>query len=474
MKPSLHQTRRNVFDLADLLVLTGMFIVFVSALAYGYQYGNTLLAAIGGALILGLGLGVAALSRGSLGSRLLLPVLGMAMVALTIRVAHGRIEAHFGVFAFLSLLLVYRDWRAIVAGAGAIAVHHLSFDALQSAGWGTICFSEPGFGRVIEHALFVVAQSACLCWLAIRSEHEARAGAEASRLVEGFVDANGRIDLSVARGGVQTVVGRQFAQALDRLRESLAVVHDAAGSVASAAQEISQGNGDLARRTEQQALQLQQAVGRVAELNGTIRENAQAGTQADTLAGELSQRARRAGSLVGNVVDTMRTIEAGSRRIADIIGVIDGIAFQTNILALNAAVEAARAGDQGRGFAVVAAEVRTLAQRSAQAAREIKDLIESSVRSVADGSRLVDDSGTAMREVVEGVQGVADLIARISRATGEQSTGMADVDQAVSEIDRMTTQNAALVEQAAASAQSLSLQSERMLEAVSSFTRQRA
>ena len=465
---------RNAFDLSDLLVLTGIVIVFAGALAYGHANGNLLLAGLAGLGILAAGVMTALVSRGGLGARLTLPIIGMAMVALSIQVAHGRIEAHFGVFAFLSLLLVYRDWRAIVSGAAAIAIHHLSFDALQSAGWGTICFSEPGFLRVVEHAVFVVAQAACLCWLALRSDREARAGTEASTLVAGFVDHTGRIDLGVARQGVHTQVGQQFALALERLRESLAVVHDAAGSVAKAANEISQGNDDLARRTEQQALQLQQAVNRVTQLNGTIRENAQTGTQADALASDLSARARRAGALVGDVVNTMHTIEAGSRRIADIIGVIDGIAFQTNILALNAAVEAARAGDQGRGFAVVASEVRTLAQRSAQAAREIKDLIESSVRSVADGSRLVDDSGKAMREVVDGVQGVAELIGRISHATGEQSDGMTDVDRAVTEIDRMTSQNAALVEQAAAAAKSLTLQSERMLEAVSSFTGSRA
>ena len=246
-------------------------------------------------------------------------------------------------------------------------------------------------------------------------------------------------------------------------------IKGAAASINAAAGEISSGNEDLARRTEQQAASLEETAASTEQLTSTVRQNAEHANQANRLVQEASGIATQGGAVVGQVVSTMEAIEASSRRIADIIGVIDGIAFQTNILALNAAVEAARAGEQGRGFAVVAGEVRTLAQRSASAAREIKALIDDSVGKVAEGATLVHQAGDTMRQVVASVQQVTGIMAEISAATREQSAGIEQVNQAITQMDEGTQQNAAMVEQATAAARSMAGQAGQLVEAVAAF-----
>ncbi|WP_179405361.1 methyl-accepting chemotaxis protein [Burkholderia guangdongensis] len=240
-------------------------------------------------------------------------------------------------------------------------------------------------------------------------------------------------------------------------------------NVQRASDEIAQGNNDLSSRTEQAASSVQQTASSMAQMTATVSSNAETALQANQLSISASDAAARGGQAVAEVVNTMNEITDSSRRIGDIISVIDGIAFQTNILALNAAVEAARAGDQGRGFAVVAGEVRALAQRSANAAKEIKTLIGASVERVESGARLVDDAGKTMEDIVTQVKRVSDLIAEISSSTAEQSTGVAQVDQAVVHLDTITQQNAALVEQSAAASESLKQQATRLVEAVGVF-----
>ncbi|PLZ02179.1 hypothetical protein CY652_12495 [Burkholderia sp. WAC0059] len=240
-------------------------------------------------------------------------------------------------------------------------------------------------------------------------------------------------------------------------------------NVQTASNEIAQGNNDLSSRTEQAASSVQQTAASMAQMTASVKSNAETASQANQLSGEAREAAARGGEAVSEVVSTMNEITSSSHRISDIIGVIDGIAFQTNILALNAAVEAARAGDQGRGFAVVAGEVRALAQRSANAAREIKDLIGASVERVEAGSKLVDDAGRTMDQIVAQVKRVSDLIEEISTATAGQSSGVAQVDQAVGDLDNITQQNAALVEQSAAASESLRQQATKLVEAVSVF-----
>jgi methyl-accepting chemotaxis protein len=254
-----------------------------------------------------------------------------------------------------------------------------------------------------------------------------------------------------------------------RLAEVVSGVRQNAESVATASAQIAQGNLDLSSRTEEQASALEQTAASMEELASTVRQNAENARQANQMASGASDVARRGGEVVGRVVDTMAGITESSQRIAEIIGTIDGIAFQTNILALNAAVEAARAGEQGRGFAVVASEVRSLAQRSASAAKEIKALITVSVDRVGQGSVLVDEAGTTMGEIVAAIQRVTDLMGEISAASTEQSAGVAQVGEAVTQMDQATQQNAALVEESAAAAESLKVQAAQLVRTVATF-----
>ncbi|MEI7444487.1 MAG: methyl-accepting chemotaxis protein [Burkholderiales bacterium] len=299
------------------------------------------------------------------------------------------------------------------------------------------------------------------------------------RRLGGEPDDLKRVANAVAAGDLRTEIALRAGDtdsvmaALRTMRDGLAntvlAVRRNADAVAGASAQIATGNADLSSRTEQQASALQQTAASMEELGATVRLNADNAKQADALAAGSSSVAEQGGGLVREVVDTMRGIDESSRRIGDIISTIDGIAFQTNILALNAAVEAARAGEQGRGFAVVASEVRTLAQRSAEAAREIKALIEESMGRVGEGTRRVDQAGAKMEEIVESIRRVTGIVAEIASASAEQSRGVTQVGEAVSQMDRVTQQNAALVEQSAAAAESLKHQAGELVQAVAVF-----
>ncbi len=293
-----------------------------------------------------------------------------------------------------------------------------------------------------------------------------------SRAVE-VAEAIARFDLSShVEVHSQDETGRLMGS-LSRMQSSLQnlvrSVRQSTDSISVASAEIATGNMDLSTRTEQTASSLQQAAASMTQLTGTVRQTADSAATANQLASSAAEVAQRGGSVVSQVVSTMEEISSSSKRISDIIGTIDGIAFQTNILALNAAVEAARAGEQGRGFAVVAGEVRSLAQRSAEAAREIKNLIGASVDKVESGARLVKDAGETMTEIVSSVQRVTDIIGEISAAAQEQRDGIDQINVAVSHLDQMTQQNAALVEEAASAAESLKDQSGRLAEEVTVF-----
>jgi methyl-accepting chemotaxis protein len=282
-------------------------------------------------------------------------------------------------------------------------------------------------------------------------------------------DADLRVRLDVRGNDELAVIGAGFNQFVEKIQSVLLQVQTSADNVARASAEIADGNNDLSARTEQQASSLEETAASIEELTGTVKENADHARQASQLAASASEVAKKSGDAVAQVIETMTSINASSNKIVDIISVIDGIAFQTNILALNAAVEAARAGEQGRGFAVVASEVRSLAQRSAAAAKEIKGLIDDSVGKVAVGCKQVDAAGSTMQQVVASVSKVNDIIAEITVATTEQSDGIAQVNQAIVQMDSVTQQNAALVEQAAAAAESMQEQAGHLAQVVSVF-----
>ena len=341
----------------------------------------------------------------------------------------------------------------------------------------------------VEHEVAAVIAAAAQGEMGQRIGTQGRHGflLELARRINGLLDVNagslGQISSllsALSQGDLGARMEGEFQGVFARMRDdaNATVAHltaiveriqDSAASINTVAGEIAAGNSDLSRRTEQQAADLQQAAASMEELTSTVRQNAGHARQADELAQGAHGVASEGGEIVGRVVTTMAAIEASSRRVADILGVIDGIAFQTNILALNAAVEAARAGEQGRGFAVVAAEVRSLAQRSAAAAKEIKGLIDDSVGRVAEGAELVRQAGSTMHDIVGSVQRVTDIMAEISAASKEQSTGIEQVNQTITQMDATTQQNAALVEQATAAARSMEEQADQLAEAVAVF-----
>ena len=336
-------------------------------------------------------------------------------------------------------------------------------DAAQSA------YATAVLWTLVIGAVALLVAIALAVWI-VRSVTRQLGGepAEAAALAQRVADGDLTTPIALRSGDAASLLAA-LKRMQDRLAAIVSGVRGGAEGVATASSQISQGNNDLSGRTEEQASALQQTAASMKQLAVTVRQNAEHAQQGNELAQSASAVAVRGGEVVGQVVQTMKGINDSSRRISDIIGVIDGIAFQTNILALNAAVEAARAGEQGRGFAVVAGEVRTLAQRSADAAKEIKSLIDASVQRVQQGSELVDQAGSTMEEVVRSIGQVTQLMGEISAASQQQSAGVAQIGQAVAQMDQATQQNAALVEESAAAAGSLKAQAQQLVGAVAVF-----
>ncbi|WP_349744466.1 methyl-accepting chemotaxis protein [Roseateles cavernae] len=442
------------------------------ALALGWYWEQFGLALSAGLLICGVALAAHAMAGGRALSAHAMAACSMAMVALEIQLARGMLEFHFGVFVTLAFLLVYRHWAPIVTGAVVIAVHHLAFDRMQLAGLGVFCLTEPGFSRVLVHAGYVVVQTGFEIFIAIQMHRRAVEQSELEALVERLT-AHERINLDSAGRRAATGTTALLQGAIDRIHAVIRQVQAAAQNIGGASAEIAAGNQDLSVRTEKTASSLQSTASSVDTLTGAVRETAGSAREANALSGSASAAAARGAEVVERVVSTMQAIDASAKRIADITGLIDSIAFQTNILALNAAVEAARAGEQGKGFAVVATEVRSLAQRSAEAAKDIKGLIAASEEQVAAGASLVQEAGNAMREIETAVQQVAGLIGGIAESASQQSSDIERVNQAITQLDQVTQQNAALVEQSAAAAESMREQAQRLADEVAVFqTRQ--
>jgi methyl-accepting chemotaxis protein len=405
---------------------------------------------------------------GTRATRIVTAVALIVMCALHIHQGGGRDELHFGLFVALAFLLCYRDWSVIVVAAAVTAVHHLSFNYLQELGFGVRCLVTPGLGIVLVHAGYVVAETAVLCYLARILRREAVQSAELHVSVAALQAPNGAIDLR-PQLAARSASGRALQDVVGLLGRALASVQYSVRATSAASHQIAQGNAELSRRSERQAESIRSTVASMTELTQAVGRNAEHARQADALAGSASSVAARGGQVVSEVVERMEAIDASSRRIGDIIAVIDGIAFQTNILALNAAVEAARAGEQGRGFAVVAGEVRNLAQRSAGAAREIKALIEDSSAQVSAGSALAQQAGRTMEEVVDSVHKVSGIIGEISSASREQAQGIAAISAAVQAMDDDTRDSAAMVREAAAAAGALKGEAAHLAEVVAVF-----
>jgi methyl-accepting chemotaxis protein len=407
-------------------------------------------------------------ARGRLPGRLALVGANVAAVALHIQLGYGTIEFHFGVFVLLGLLLVYRDWRMLAFGAGLFAVHHVLFDRMQAMGLGVYCTPRANFLLIMLHAGYVVAQTGVEIVLAFSLRRAAVEAAELTAIVR-RVDQGERLCLDVSAVPVSTPVSALLGQALGKMEAAVAEVSAAAGSIGTATAQIDAGNQDLSQRSARQAAHLQQTAATMEELAGTVRNTAQAASQANSLAGGSTRAAAEGGEAVARVVATMGHIAESTRRIADLTGEVDGIAFQTNLLALNAAVEAARAGEHGRGFAVVAGEVQALARRSAAAAKEIKTLTGGSVEQVEAGLAQAQAAGNLMERIVSEARQVGGLIGEISAAATQQAAGLDEVGEAMSRLDAATQQNAAQAEESAAATAGLNQQAIQLRAVVERF-----
>ncbi len=467
-----HNSRSDLQDIsrfADRVMFMALLAEAGAALVIGHEFGDLGLALAVGALLLATGCAAFLLGRGGMLGCAILTTCNVAFVALHIQLGRGTVEFHFGVFVLLGLLLVYRDWRPIVLAAALFAVHHIAFDRLQAFGFGVFCTPEANFLKMVMHALYVVVQTGIEVFLAVRLRQAAVESSELAGLLRA-VDRGDTLCLDLSGLPVHSAAAVMLKNAIGKMAAAMAEVSAAAATIEGASSEIASGNLDLSQRTETQAGNLQQTASSMEELSGSVRHSADAALQATKLSAEDADAAVHGGSMVDTVVATMAGISRSSRRIADINAVIDGIAFQTNILALNAAVEAARAGEHGRGFAVVAAEVRTLAQRSAQAAREIKVLINESVAQVELGTHQASTAGASMAHIVSGAQRVNQLIGELSGAAAQQTSGITQVGEAVTQLDAVTQQNAALVEQSAAAAESLRQQAAYLNAVVQRFS----
>jgi len=367
-----------------------------------------------------------------------------------------RLGMGFGIVLLLmaTLLAIGIARLQDIAGAGTIAPELARrIDSTQSL--------MLGLGLVA-----LLAGIACAVWIA-RSVMQPLG--EAIFIAETVASGDLSKEFETERGGEFGRLLRGMGEMEDTLTDVVTRIKESTDSIVVASRQIAAGNEDLSSRTEEQASSLQQTAASMEELTSTVKQNADNARQANQLALSASEVAVKGGTVVSQVVDTMASINASSKKIVDIIGVIDGIAFQTNILALNAAVEAARAGEQGRGFAVVASEVRNLAQRSAAAAKEIKGLIDDSVGKVGVGSALVGEAGRTMEEIVGSVRRVTDIMGEITAASQEQTSGIEQINQAITQMDQVTQQNAALVEEASAAAQALQEQAHGLSQVVATF-----
>jgi methyl-accepting chemotaxis protein len=417
-------------------------------------------------------LGLAALvywlARGKLPARLGMSLALGGLVALQIHLTRGQIEAHFNVFVTLGLLLAWRDWRPVAMLTAFFAVHHIAFDRLLAAGWPTYCLSQPDPVRVAVHVAFAAVMGLGLMRVAYVQGRDTEEALELEFLVnamgrEGAV----RLNFNVVR--VHSPAAQRLRQVQERMAQSVSRMHDAAECIKMVAEHAAAGSTELLDRTESTAGGLKDAATCLDQISVILQNSTNASDEAKGLSGRATAMAGDGHRMVDDVVATMKEIEADSRRIGDIVGVIDGIAFQTNILALNAAVEAARAGEQGRGFAVVASEVRHLARRSAEAAKEIRTVVASSSSTVQRGAGLVASAGDRMQELVDTVRVVGGLFDSITNDATDHAQGLQMVTESVDSLGEMTHNNQLLAQRTGATAQVLQTQVDRLTEVLGLF-----
>lgn len=446
----------------DQLMLIGMGVTWLGACFYAWRNSGLVPTLVVGGVFLACALAVAWVARGRLPSRLLMPVFGMLMVGLIIQADQGNSVAHFSVFAMLGCTVVYRSVVPPLIAAATIAVHHVLFNLLQELawfriwGWLPVCFVSPSWSLVVEHAVYVVVETLVLVILARNAGRDFGVAEQIGKVAAHLTADPDVMNLDMSPfAAVQEPRARRLLDAIERIGTLVTEVHGVTTRVSRASTQIAQGNDDLSRRTQEQAASLEETAAAMEEMTATVRQNAEHAGTASGLASQAHVDAEKGGAVVRQAVEAMAAINASSKQIGEIVTLIDEIAFQTNLLALNAAVEAARAGENGRGFAVVASEVRTLAQRSGVAAKDIRKLITDSSQRVQAGSLLVDESGEALSQIVASVRQASGIVKEIASASGEQSRGIEQVNHVLTQMDATTQQNAAMVEHAAAASRAM-------------------
>jgi methyl-accepting chemotaxis protein len=456
--------------------------------------------------------------------RITLAIAYIATISLLLAGMQGRgwqVDIHMYYFAALAILSIYCDWRVIVAAAAAVAVHHLALNFLLPL---AVYPGGSDLGRVVLHAVILISEAAGLIWLAqgmtkmfaIAGQHfdqarQAQAAAEAQTAEAQAAEAQAAQQAHLQSVAAQEAMRRQIAEdqnkvvetlatalekfasgdlaqridepfagqyeklradfnaAITRMRDTMSVIAQNSGAIRSGTDDISRAADDLSRRTEQQSASLEEAAAALDEITATVRKAAEGANHARNVVSSAKASAEQSGTVVRQAIDAMGGIEKSSQQIRQIIGVIDEIAFQTNLLALNAGVEAARAGDSGRGFAVVASEVRALAQRSAEAAKEIKGLISASTRQVGEGVALVGDTGKALEQIITQVAELNKVITAIAASSHEQATGLNQVNSVVTQMDQSTQQNAAMVEETTVASHALAQQTQELASLIGRF-----
>lgn len=464
-KPLLTHYRR-----ADMLLLPVVWLLFIMALFLAPWYGTWQSALWVGIPTVLLPTVLVGMRPGQRITRMAIGIALMVFTALHIHQSFGVTELHFGVFVLLALLLCYRDWGVIAMAAAVIAVHHLLFNYLQSLGYGTVCFSEPSLMRVLVHAVYVVVESTALCWVAVWLHRDAVQAAELRSLVTSLsTDGHSRIDLTLPQASASSTAAAALLVALQSVAKAVGRVRLCTTFIARATADMVAGSIALRQGTQQQYTEVGEMVAAMqaqAQIVSTTREHAAKSAHQVTAVTDLTDHSNDA---MQRAVNAMQAVDASAGKIREITGVIDAIAFQTNILALNASVEAARAGAQGKGFAVVASEVRSLAQRCADAAGEIRSLIETSTGQIAEGNTRVSEASQLLEELAEGVNSLSGTFRHVVEGSSEQAKQIERMELAIARVADVVQQNLQRAEEDHDSAALLEQQAESLTRAVSQF-----
>lgn len=463
---SLEAIRRR----ADNLMLTLIWALWLVSLAAGYHHDDGWLALIVGSVLAIAATLLKALFHGTRPVRIGYAVILLAFAALLIQIGEGETEYHFSVFVLMSALLAWRDWLPLLVGAAVAAIHHLVFNYLQE--WGLLgikVFIHPGLHMVIFHGLFVVMQTAVLIFLAIRMEQDARTASEVAKLAGIINSEPGCLTLVADDHSSTSTFARTFSTTLDTMRNTLQQASHNVGQLLEGSLAMLQRNTSLSARTDKQASSLADAASAMAQLTGSATQTSEKASEVRRLAINASEVAREGGENIRAATRSMEQIRDESMRINGILELIDGIAFQTNILSLNASVEAARAGEHGKGFAVVASEVRTLAQRCEGAAKDIRQLIATSVERTQQGAGEVELAGITMQSIIVHIEQLRTFVDDLSLMSEQQRASISQMNGSIASIDASVQENVQHVAQTIQMAQQQQQQTDALKAAISVF-----